>query len=378
MRSGQTKQLENSLFTIGLVKVLLVLGTILLFQFRLWVPAGIIMLILITTETGRWWSRAGLTKIEIKKGFYPQRVFAGETTRLRIRLSNPKLLPVIIDWEQEALTGPRLPASSAQASAKNLAFTTIIKWFGTHSAEYEVKAEQRGCFRLPPSRIVSSDGAGFYSTMLTVNDEQWLMVYPRIVALPELGIKASDLIGEKADQRTILPDPIRIMGLREYTPDLPSRLIDWKASAHKDVLMAKMLEPSAEYKICMAVDVLALQAINTDGAETFEKCLSLAASIAAWAEEEGIPFGLLVNAAQTNLTGPVYVPIGNGFSQMALVLEKLARLEFNPLGSLEDLLVGEGASIPWGTALVIIGPTTLTGLSGGVRQRVDIPVIKEL
>ena len=201
------------------------------------------------------------------------------------------------------------------------------------------------------------------------DDQALLIVYPRLRQIGELELTAADLIGDRKDTRPLLPDPIRIAGLRDYTPDMPARLIHWKASAHQDDLLAKVLEPSADIKICVAVDVETFAGPEPDP-EAFEEALSVAASLVYWAEGARIPFGLLANGTLKELSCPGVIPIGSSTGHINLVLETLARLELIVAGALSDLIRAESSHLPWGTTLVIVRKGQAAGKPFAFRKTV--------
>jgi uncharacterized protein (DUF58 family) len=343
--NNRFQEVVNSVFSIGLFRFLLIAAAVFLLRFDLWSPAIITVILLVIAETGRWWSRSGLRYLELEKHFKPQRLFAGEKTSLTVNIYNHKFLPLIAEWTQELPDG---------LDASDLSVATLLPRHSSFFIQSEITARRRGFYEIPPSAVTSSDGTGLFSYQMAIGDICPLIVYPRLEDWSQIGLKPSDLIGEMADRRYILPDPVKVAGLREYTPDMPARLINWKASAGKDMPMAKMIEPSADYKFCLAVDADIIGEEDA-GSNRFEKALSIAASITVWADENGIAVGLVINASQTGLPGPVSVPVNTGFPHTLLILEKLARVEGNPSGALEELLWKDKHSIPWGTALVVIG-----------------------
>lgn len=339
------EELANSIFSIGLFRFLLVLASVLLLRFDMWSPAIITIILLIMSETGRWWSRFGLRHLKLGKRFNPVRLFAGEETLLTVNIDNHKFLPLIAEWTQE------IPGGLVSSELSTAVFLWRYKSFVT---SFLITATQRGYYEIPPSVITSHDGTGLFSHQMSSGDLCHLMVYPKLLDWSQIGLRPSDFIGEMTDHRYILPDPIKVAGLREYSPDMPARLINWKASAGKDMPMAKMIEPSADYKLCLAIDA---NLIGEDkaGSNSFEKALSIAATITVWADENGIAVGLVINASQVGLKGSVSVPVNTGFSHTLMILERLARVECKPCGKLEELLWKDKSLIPWGTTLVVIG-----------------------
>lgn len=135
---------------------------------------------------------------------------------------------------------------------------------------------------------------------------------------------------------------------------MPARFINWKASAGKNQLLAKVLEPSAELRICIAVDVCPFF-YPEPKPEAFEQALSVAASLVVWAVNNRVQFGLLANGRQKGLSHPVIIPVGSAPNQAASALEALARVELEPFNTLAGLLGKGGLRLPPGTMLLVIG-----------------------
>jgi len=346
----------TSIFAIGFIRVILFIILVILLYNSIWFPAVIILFLLIITESAWWWSKLGLKKLTVTRELTPRRLFPGEKANLHIKINNNKMLPIIIQYKQ------KLPQELSQDITK----TVALKGYASKRETSEIPGLKRGYYPLPELEINSRDGLGLYYSQFILRESEELFIYPEIVPLEGLGIKAADLIGERADRRPILPDPLRVAGLRDYTPEMPARLIHWKASINKDHLLAKLLEPSADIKLLVAVD--AVDFFAQEDEIGFEKALSKAASLAVWADENRVPFGLVVNASQKGLLGGVSIPINQGPSQTTLVLEKLARLEFNPLGELREMLQVERNSITWGTTLIIISKSPSIPAPVGIRH----------
>ncbi len=81
---------------------------------------------------------------------------------------------------------------------------------------------------------------------------------------------------------------------------------------------------------------------------------SLAASLAVWADEKKVPFGLVSNLSRHGRPGPVSLPMGSGPSQPSLALEALARAELPTALPFSVLLSVESRLLPWGTTIIVI------------------------
>ncbi|RYD01626.1 hypothetical protein N752_29045 [Desulforamulus aquiferis] len=277
-----------SYFSIGLVRIILLLFLLVSLRYALWLPALLLLFLVFTLESAAWWSKFGLRDLVVAKQLKHLRCFPGEHTTLTLQITNPKRLPSIIGWQQT------LPVGLSAPDIKEKAY--MLTRYQSATRVYEIKALGRGYWQIPGLQVSSQDGLGLFERHTLFPDNRWLIVYPSLIPLEQLSLEVSDLLGDKKIQRPYMPDPVRPVSLREYTYDTPARLIHWKASLSKDQLYAKVLEPSGDYKIYILMDVSSFARNNES--EKFEKALSVAATIISWAQELNIPFGLLINGRQ--------------------------------------------------------------------------------
>jgi uncharacterized protein (DUF58 family) len=342
---------RTSVFTMPLIRVIMLIMLVLFIINQNFLPAGLIIFVFFILALARLWSKFSLRDLEIKHSIFPIRLFPNEETTLKIEINNKKWLPVNIRWIQPVL--PEILESFHNEEKQcDLSGHKLLGRNDKISGRYRLKAVKRGYYNLPPFVIQAQDGLGLFENS-TSQDNPAIIVYPRIRSIDDLELNPSDLIGDRKDKRPLLPDPIRIAGLRDYTPDMPARYINWKASAHKDELLAKLLEPSADLRICIAVDVESFsQPLPNE--EAFEEALSVAASLAYWAENNKIPFALIIDGKQKGLDCPVVIPMSGASNHIGGAFEALARLELIVQGKLSDLIKMESTSFPWGTTLVVI------------------------
>ena len=347
-----------SIFSTGLVRWGLLAIFVFLLYARLLLPTIVLLFLFLTVEGMRFWSRTALQKLTSTIQVQPTRLFTGETVVLTLSLQNRGFLPILLSWELSLpaeFTGAALPASGS----------AVLKRHGTVKFSYPIEPPKRGVYLLPPLSAVSWDGLNLFPTHTLIGQETTLLVYPKLLPLPELYLKPSGPVGLYNDKRLILPDPIRVAGLREYSPNIPARLIHWKASAQKDRLLARITEPSADFRLGLAV---ASEDFELEESSSFETALSFAATLICQADEEHIPFALIINARRFGLSGPTFLPLGLGSEQVTAALENLARVSFEPLGSLNDLLQNPVNHFPWGTSLFVLGAGHEITLPPGIRN----------
>jgi uncharacterized protein (DUF58 family) len=376
-----------SIITALIFRIASLVTFIYLLKTGIYLPAFFLLILIAVIETAAFWSRLSLLKLRAETKFTYTRLFAGETAEFVVTLENNKRLPVPVGWLQSL--PPTLPVSS-QATVLGQSATgrfwlknpediegkVYLGPYEKRSVKSQFTIEKRGDYQIPPLRLYSGDGFGFFKRETSGRENPNIIVYPRLIRLADAYLKSVDFNGLEKDDRPFIFDPIMFVGLREYTPDLPSRFIHWKASAHQDRLVAKVIEASASMQILIAIDATGFFGFDSDE-DLFEKALSAAATFAVWADENRIPFGLLANIPYEKGSGAaISIPINRNLDQARLVLEALAQAELAVRNDLENLLKAEAHSLPWGTTMIVIVPDQNRSLAvpNAIRQTVYYPV----
>lgn len=345
----------TSLLTFLLSRLALLTGFLVFLKYSYFYLATFIFFLIILIEGSRLWSALGLKNLTARRLLVPQRLFPGEETQLHVEVENKKRLPVLLSWNQPL--PPRLITPVTHENGLILRFfagQVFLSSWAKSIHTHRFRVAKRGYYQLPPLRLISRDGFGLFYKETFRDDNSEVIVYPALVALPSLDLTPADLIGDRPDRRPFIPDPTLVVGLKDYTPATPARFIHWKASAHQDKLMAKVVEPTANLRLYLVIDVeYFLQ--PAPAAAQFEEALSAAASLVMWSDSQRVPLGLLSNSCQQGKESPISVSVSSSPTQARTVLECLARARLESWGPLDDLLRKEGARLPWGTTLVVIG-----------------------
>ncbi len=362
----------TSIYTLLLARLAFIVLFLYLLKAKVFFPAFFLFILILVIETAGLWSRAGFFKLEVITDFNPCRLFPGEETIFTVTVANKKRLPVLLNWIQSLSPLPQIFSLEGE-SVEDINGQAYLGSYAKTAADYRVTAQKRGYYKMPALRLYSRDVLGLFYRETLRGETRSVIVYPRLIDLEDIYLRPSDFSGLERDNRPFLFDPIMFVGLREYTPDMPARFIHWKASAHQDRLMAKIIEPSASLQILIAIDAETFL-LPEPQEDLFEKALSVAATLAVWADSNKVPFGLIANAARKEQPGAVIIPVNRDLKQGKLVLESLARAELAVLGNLEDILKTEALYLPWGTTLIVIGKNYPSLLPPAIRQAICYPI----
>ncbi len=343
----------------------------------------------------RWFVPRALKNLKISRDF-ENRAFPGEELTVRIVAENKGSWR--IPWLQFSDSVPLQLRISAPKS-----IVTDLAGKERKIFEYQIKALQRGYYRLGPMWLQTGDLFGFFR-----QDGQlppaFLTVYPRIFLINKLGLPSRLPFGTLASRQPLFEDPARPVGVRPYQAGDSLRRVNWKVSAHNNGLLTKRLQPAISLETML---ILNLNIIDFDRRARYnapEWGIELAASLAASLIDQKQAVGLLANGADPLLSLPgnesadgvqelpidpesgralpaalpsgAYqteyqlghalgkgarlvpppIPLGTGRGHLMKILEQLARLDAEDTVHFAHWLPLNCAGLNWGVTLLIIAP----------------------
>lgn len=113
-----------------------------------------------------------------------------------------------------------------------------------------------------------------------------------------------------------------LYSIREYRDGESARILDWKATAKTGRLMAREFSREEESRFCLILDTSLHPSAGKDGSVTFEKAVSLSASLAAHFCSEG--------AELEYISSQEHVPKGVGTDHLFRILKSLSVVECRP------------------------------------------------
>ena len=315
------------------------------------------------------WSRYSLSEVTYRRRFGVERLFFGEETDLRLEVTNAKPLPlawlrceddipISLDLKPDERARHYLPSRRVLVNLFSLGlYQRVIR-------RYTVTGTQRGAWRFGPVQLVCGDIFGFRSQFREFSDTTLLLVYPRLYALPELGLDARHPFGDYQSRNRLIDDPLRVSGVREYLPGDNFRHIHWKATARRQELQTKQFEPSASRPLAIFINIRTFNhRFEGIDPELREFAISAGASLARWAQLRGDAFGVFANSMMYAGQRVRILP-GAHPRQFTRVLEALAHCVGVPHTTIERVLLQEADHLRNGTSIVLISAT----LSDNLRR----------
>lgn len=339
----------------------------------------VVLLGLVLSAAGltKLWSRLSLAGVSCQRLLSEQRVFPGEHIELRLRLVNRKLLP--LPWIQMDDEIPLKFSSDIPLAASNrpgfgfLSKSAALLWYTGVSWKERLYCDRRGYYQLGPITLTSGDIFGFYPRSVNEPLVNHVIVYPKIFPIAHLEIPSFHPLGETTAERRIFEDPIRVIGVRDYSPRDSRRHIHWKATARRQELQVKVFEPTTTLKVAIFVAIDSFKAKHGEvyGEGDFELGISTAASIASYLTERRSAVGLFVNSRLADSGEPATLLPSSNTNQLVEILEALAKVTPSSSSPFEEFLQAERAALPWGTSLVFIlsrPSPLLTELMVGLKE----------
>jgi uncharacterized protein (DUF58 family) len=365
---------------------LLLLGIIL--HLPLLVVVSILMLVVIgMTDI---WSRYCFEDLHYKRQLSEKRVLFGEEVILSLTIENAKLLP--LPWLELEEHIPRmLKIKGQQLQASTTSNSTVLEclfspgWYERVTRHYTVQCQQRGVHAFGPTTLRSGDVFGFNSCEMSLDNYQYVLVYPLVVPLTRFGLPARHPFGDRRAPRRLLEDPSRVIGVRDYTYGDNLRRVDWKATARTLQLQSKVYDATTTYTLMLFLNTEARPDIHYSiHPELQELAICAAASVADWAIDNDYAVGLYSNTImfmpdedgsighrgsadgekdlETLLAGQlrrrrIRVPAARSEEQRKHILEVLARIQSYFGTSIEQVMQAELAHLPAGATVVVITST---------------------
>jgi uncharacterized protein (DUF58 family) len=279
----------------------------------------------------------------------PENVFEGESISIKVTLRNMKRIfpsfsimvenieisrpPVFAAFKgrlaflKRHRSGP--PVSVDRSLLRHPAYFPILPPTETRSELIAQTFPCRGPYRLEGFWISTRFPFGLFRRGERIQSKGEILVYPSIREVSSFFHLLPFLPGQ-LDGFHSGPGE-NLYAIRKHQAQESVRIVDWKATAKTGELMAREYARNEESKFCLILDTLISPTPQSGYAESFEKAVSLTASLAFHFSEEGAELELL--------TPGEYIRREAGAQQLHRILRALAVVECQPAspGNSSDL-----------------------------------------
>jgi uncharacterized protein (DUF58 family) len=330
--------------------------------------------LLITIAAGKWWNSRVLREVMYRRHIIRKRVFPGETVDLEVQVENAKALPVPWlrvedEWPLDVLPTDQALDPSHKPDMGNLTHVFALRWYERIRRSYTLLADKRGMYGLGPTRLYSGDVFGLFQAERVIEQQDYVIVYPRILTLAELNLPSKEPFGDARARHRLLKDPSRTMGARDFQPGDSFRHVHWPATARHQHLQTRVYEPTTTLTAVICLNVATFPR-PWEGIlpELFERAIVVAASLAAYAVENRYSVGLVSNGAVPRSDQPIRVMPGRSPDQLTRILELLAAITGYVTMPMGRFLLRASPALPWGATLVVVSPVVTEELLAAILQ----------
>lgn len=344
------------------------------------------LLALITAGVAWGWTAAALRRLVVDASLSRERALPGDIVTLTVQIANRKVL--LVPWltaELEISNGLEVLGREAIASGLTgrqfVRLATTLAPFGKLTWRVRMRCHQRGVHPVGPIHLRAGDPFGFFTDQLDVSRALAVLVYPRVVPMPVL-LSPRELAGDHRVRRQVTTDPARIVGVRDYQPSDPFRMIHWKASARLGNLQVRVEEPVSSQRamVCVNLETFAHYWEGVD-LPLAERMIAAAASAVTWCDEAGYAVGVAANGLLPGTDRPLSIPPARNPGHLIECLGGLARVGvvstvpfLRVLQAQSDYLARGGAIILIASRLPDHADQALGMLVASGRRAVLVPV----
>jgi uncharacterized protein (DUF58 family) len=232
---------------------------------------------------------------------------------------------------------------------------------GRHRGSYRLTDVPRGRHRFAPVRLSIADPFGLAEANLTVEEQQALVVYPRLAEIERLFFDGT--AGPEHGRRLLLRRPVGfdLHSVREYQQGESLRRVHWPSTARRGSLMVKELEDSPRDEVVVLLDGDPRAVAGSPPNSSFDAAVRVAGSILLAQVRRNRRCVLALNTA-----GRETQSVSSEGPEWQEALELLAAAEPDARGSAAALLQSGDGPVTRSLELVV------------VTSRVDRPLVERL
>lgn len=306
------------------------------------------------------WDKWAIRKVEYKRYFDKDRIFAGEQIVMTTEVINRKLLP--LPWIEIITEVPNSFEFNDQKTMRYSKDGNKIYRVVTSLISYQrvrrhnsLVCSKRGYYNIYDLNLNIGDFFGIKTAEMNVTYPMKIIIYPVIKPLEDLIIPYKEPQGEISVKRWIMPDPMEIIGAREYTSSDSFNTIDWKTTARLGQLYVKKFDFTANPGIMTFLDVQTSKVYWQDvNGEYIENGIEIVAAMTERAIKEGIPVGYTSNGYFHGDNPSIFIQPGTKKSQKITILEALAKTSYARRMSIDKLIRMKSKEIGKGSCVVIV------------------------
>lgn len=258
------------------------------------------------------------------------RLYAGETTRVTLRIRHRSYWPVM--WLVVRETWQHTGGDIVEFRQ------LLFPWFRSEmTLQYELRDLPRGQYRSIGVELYTGDLFGLAQTRRNKAGQASFLVYPKPMNIEALLRSGSDDEGSTGGQAVLWQESGVLRSVRPYEAGDPLQRIHWKLTARTGSLKTKTFEPVSSKRITVCVDTSSSSYEGLGGRAVFESAVRAAAGMV----RQSLAGGSSWTQLRSSVNGDVGVTI-TSVEAIRLAYEWLARLRPDSRASYADYM-GEAA-----------------------------------
>lgn len=314
---------------------------------------------LVALGTRIWWEFC-FAGLRYARALSATRAFFGDEVEITLHVTNAKPLPITRLEVADNVTANvevvnRRLERTDQPGIRILRSMFSAGMYERVQYRYRVPCRGRGWHHFGPATLTATDPLGLVTRRESSSTIDGFLVYPRVVPITELIVPARQPFGDVTPQQSLIEDPMRMAGVREYVPGDSPKRIHWRATARTGELQTRVYAPSASPVAAIFLDTITFSHLwQGQNSALLELAVTTAASLASQLVEGRHQVGLYANAPIPRQARSIRIPPGRRPGQLTRILEDLAMLSPAFGERIERMVVEELARLPWGSTVVII------------------------
>lgn len=272
----------------------------------------------------RFWKQNLIVELKLSD----EKAVEGEELILYETVRNQKLLPIPV-LKVKFMTSRFLSFLDLRASEvtdhtyRNDIVSVMMYQKLTRALPF--RCSKRGFYTIDKLVLVCNDLLLESELVTECKMDVHLYVYPKPVDNARFEISFLKLFGTILTKRFINEDPFEFKSIRQYQTYDTMKTINWKASVKAGDLMVNVYDHTAsqQIKILMNLEAETLRHYE----ELEEESIRLAATLAAYFIEQGIPTSIYTNGRDCITKELLKVPAGSGRNHIRTINETLARID---------------------------------------------------
>jgi len=313
------------------------------------------------------YKKYALEKIEYDVTLSTDEVFEDEDVFMFEEISNKKYLPLpYVKVNTELPEGLNFCLIEDDIKSgikhdkltKNIQSIFVMRGNQQIKRRWRIRCRTRGCYNLSDAVMITNDIIGFCQQSraieVTSSKQNSFVVLPKAIDIEKYFNTSKIFTGEMLINRSLVSDPLRKCGTRDYASADPMSKINWLSTASHGKLMVNVEEYTQRYQfnIIMNMQSRPIEFFRAapSGTEFVESCITIAASILDRVSSDNIPVRFICNtppdtispdsaAADDEIGSKIYLsPTYSGKRDIITALRTLAMIQMQISTPIEKML----------------------------------------